>query len=165
MCFCGQKSSFAVFVRWKYLEAGRPVSPAAGKNVAGSYTGTEAGAPPITLRGIQLEGHRPRCPRVRMFRVFYVPGRDKPARPPALQVRLSRGRWRAGGRRYKCDVALNWRGTGPPGTIGSSPLYPGPARLTARHDWCICHWRSPLFPITLGSHSAITIRSFTDLTC
>ena len=53
--------------------------------------------------------------RVRMFRVFDVAGRDKPARPPPLQVRLSRVRWRAGGLagcRYECDVALNWRGTG-----------------------------------------------------
>ncbi len=43
-------------------------------------------------RGIQLEGHRPRCPWVQMFHAFYVVVSDKPARPPALQVRSSRDR-------------------------------------------------------------------------
>ena len=60
------------------------------------------------LCGIQLEGHRPRCPRVRMFDVIDVAGcntgteagapprssegYNKPARPPALQDRSSRVR-------------------------------------------------------------------------
>ena len=64
------------------------------------------GRPQVHMqRGINLEGHRPRCPRVLMFHAFDVAGCDKPARPPALQVHMSRVRWRAGGlagRRYKC---------------------------------------------------------------
>jgi hypothetical protein len=65
---------------------------AGARFVAGSDTGTEAGAPPMTSRGIRREGHRPRCPRVQMFRACDVTGRDKPARQPALQVKMSRVR-------------------------------------------------------------------------
>jgi hypothetical protein len=45
------------------------------RDVAGLNTGTEAGAPPGTNAAWnQLEGHRPRCPQVRMFRVRDVGG-------------------------------------------------------------------------------------------
>ena len=59
-------------------------SPAAGTNVTwneiGGDMGTEAGA------------HGYKC-----FDMVDVAGCDKPARPPALQVQMSRVRWRAGG--------------------------------------------------------------------
>jgi hypothetical protein len=59
------------------LEGQRPVSVKASRSeasvptgsnmsrvdVAGSNTGTEAGAPPVKFPATSLEGHRPRCPR------------------------------------------------------------------------------------------------------
>ena len=62
-----------------------------------------------------------------------VMGCDKPARPPALQVHLSRVRWRAGGR-YTCNVEYNWRGTG----LGARGLA-SPAADLAAIDWEILH--------------------------
>ena len=43
-----------------------------------------------------MEGHRPRCPQVQTCRACNIAGSDKPARPPALQVRLWRGRLQRG---------------------------------------------------------------------
>ena len=66
-----------------------------------------------------------------------VMGCDKPARPPALQVRMSRGRWRTGGlagRRYTCNMECNWRGTG----LGARGLASSAADLAAI-DWEILH--------------------------
>jgi hypothetical protein len=41
------------------------------------------GRPQVHMqRGINLEGHRHRCPQVQMFHAFDVAGCDKPARPP-----------------------------------------------------------------------------------
>jgi hypothetical protein len=36
--------------------------------------------------GIQLEGHRPRCPRIRMFHAFDVAVPTRAPRPVPLQV-------------------------------------------------------------------------------
>jgi len=66
-----------------------------------------------------------------------VMGCDKPAGPPALQVHMSRVRWRAGGlagRRYKYKVEWNWRGTG----LGAHGLA-SPAAVLGAIDWEIRH--------------------------
>jgi hypothetical protein len=62
--------------------------------------------PETSYDGENLEGGAPST---------IVEGCGKPARPPALQVRSSRGRWWAGGlagRGYKYNVKFKWRGTG-----------------------------------------------------
>jgi hypothetical protein len=56
------------------LQVRSPLDRASRTIVAGCNTGTEAGAPPMSSRGIQLEGHRPRCPRVQKFRACDVAG-------------------------------------------------------------------------------------------
>jgi hypothetical protein len=76
-------------------QAGEAAGPP-GENVAGFNTGTEAGAPPMTFWGIQLEGHRPRCLRVRTFRACYVAGSNTATE--------------AGAHGYKCSDAFNVAG-------------------------------------------------------
>ena len=100
--------------------------------------GTEAGAPPITLRGIELEGHRPRCPRVQISHACDVAGcgtgTEVGAPPMTLRgIQLEGHRPRCPRVRMfdVCDVAGSDTGTeagAPPGSLkgwGKSAACPG----------------------------------------